>query len=80
MGEVLVSFQLIEMKNIEQIVPIPDDITPKLRKVHIDFHIIGLRDLTKGGKSKNISKPSLQFDVASQSYGESFQIGIVLIC
>ena len=76
MGEVLVSFQLIEMKSIDQVIPIPDDITPSLRKAYIDVHVIGLRDLTNKGKSKSIKKPFLQLDIANQSkFGESFKLG-----
>jgi hypothetical protein len=74
MGEVLCSFQLFEKKSAEQVVPLPDPILPALRKAYIDVHVIGLRELTRAG-SRNIKKPYLQFDVASQSYGESFQFG-----
>jgi len=49
------------------------DITPHLRRSWIDIHVVGLRNLLKaeGQKVTNVRKPFLQFDVASQSYGDS---------
>eukprot|EP00596_Hydrurales_sp_CCMP1899_P004949 CAMPEP_0119051930 /NCGR_PEP_ID=MMETSP1177-20130426/73383_1 /TAXON_ID=2985 /ORGANISM="Ochromonas sp, Strain CCMP1899" /LENGTH=1845 /DNA_ID=CAMNT_0007031303 /DNA_START=346 /DNA_END=5881 /DNA_ORIENTATION=+ len=74
MGEVLVSFWLHEKRDLEQALTAPKDIHPHLRRVWLDIHVIGLRDLKKPyGQLLNIRNPYLQFDVASQSFGDSMK-------
>ena len=74
LGEILISFQLFEKKNLEQIIPKAEDITPNLRKSYIDIHLLGIRNLIKSSNyRKKINKPYLVFDIAGQNYGEIFQ-------
>lgn len=71
MGEVLVSFQLIQLRDIEQAIPAPKDINPSLRKVWLDIHVVGLRNLVKAGSG--IRRPFITFDAASHAYGDLVQ-------
>jgi hypothetical protein len=68
MGEILVSFQLIPKKDIDQPLVAPKEITPSLKKVWLDIHVIGARSLV-GSKRR----PFLKFDLVSHSYGDMVQ-------
>ena len=48
MGEVLVSFWLMQKRELDQPLTAPKDIHPHLRRAWIDVHVIGLRNLLKG--------------------------------
>eukprot|EP01035_Chromulina_nebulosa_P028442 gene28442-37546_t len=45
MGKILVSFQLFLKKEMKQALPSCRDITPVFKKVFLDIHVIGLRNL-----------------------------------
>ena len=68
MGEILVSFQLLPKKSIEQPLVAPKDITPSFKKVWLDIHVVGARSLV-GSKRR----PFLKFDLVSHSYGDMVQ-------
>lgn len=67
MGEVLISFWLLQTRAIDTALTAPKDINPHLRRAWIDVHIVGLRNLL------GARRPYLQFDVASQSYGDTMK-------
>ena len=53
---------------MKQVLPACRDITPLFKKVFLDIHVIGLRNLKN--KRNKIRKSFLQFDVCAHSYGE----------
>ena len=55
---------------MKQVLPSCRDITPIFKKVFLDIHVIGLRNLKY--RRNKIRKPFLQFDVCAHSYGEKF--------
>jgi hypothetical protein len=72
MGEVLVAFHLIQKKDMSQIISSAKDINPPLKKVYLDIHTIGIRNLIKSSML-GIRNPFIVYDVASHSYGASIQ-------
>jgi hypothetical protein len=69
MGEVLLSFWMFEKRLLSQPLTPPKEIQPHMRRVWLDIHILGIRNLKKIGMS-SIRKPFLQFDLASQTFGD----------
>ena len=70
MGELLVSFLLIQKKSLDQNIPPPREISPNLRKAWLDIHLVGLRNLIKKGYG-SIRNPYIQFNLVSTGYGDS---------
>lgn len=82
MGEVLISFQFIKKRDIDQPLGRPKKIEPALKKVWFDIHVIGLRKLEKIKNAKlkakdngtlQIRKPYITFDIASGTYGAKIE-------
>ena len=72
MGELLVSFILLEKRDPNHNIPPPRKIEPATRKAFLDIHAIGLRGLVKkNGFSRSIRSPYLYFDLYSAGYGDS---------
>lgn len=63
----LVSFQLFLKPTKRTVLPLPERLTPTTRRVFLDIHVIGIRNLL--GLSP-IAKPYLQFDCAYHHDGQ----------